>query len=433
MSQVEQVAPRVFVESSSALPLVSFSVSVPLGAAEDPDGQLGLTRLLAILLRRTAGGRTAQQLDVAVDGLGASLAVDVTQSTLSLSGSVIARNLPGVVELLADAIARPGFDEDELERAKRETLAELVESRDDDRTLAQRWFRRRLFQGHPAGRSVSGTPATLAAIDRPALLAQHARLITREQLHFAFAGALTPAQAAEIAASVSGLAPSGEARSSLPQEPPPQPGRRLVVVDKPERTQTQILIGCLGTHPHDADHLPLLVGNTVFGGTFTARMTRAIRSDRGWSYGAYSSLPSDRYRQSFSMWTFPRAEDAAPCVALELELLERWVAEGISQQELELAQRFLVESHAFSVDTASKRVGLELEQQLHQLPPRYYHSYTERIEAVTLSEVNAAIARRITPEDLLVTVVGTNDRLGPELRRAVARLAEAEVIPYTRD
>ena len=64
------------------------------------------------------------------------------------------------------------------------------------------------------------------------------------------------------------------------------PGRHLVFVDKPDRTQTQILIGGLGTSAHDADHVPLIVANAVFGGTFTSRLMQEVRSKRGWSYGA---------------------------------------------------------------------------------------------------------------------------------------------------
>ena len=82
-------------------------------------------------------------------------------------------------------------------------------------------------------------------------------------------------------------------------------GRRLLVVDKPERTQTQILVGTLGTSPHDDDHVPLVVGNAVFGGTFTSRLMKEIRSKRGWSYGASARAGIERQRQSWVLWTFP--------------------------------------------------------------------------------------------------------------------------------
>ena len=166
-----------------------------------------------------------------------------------------------------------------------------------------------------------------------------------------------------------------------------------MIVDKPERTQTQILIGCLGSHTRDEDHVALLVANTIFGGTFTARMTQEVRSKRGWSYGAYSSMPIDRRRQSFSMWTFPKADDAGPCLKLELDMLHDLREKGVTKAELSWAKRYMVRSHCFAIDTAAKRVGLELDQTLYDLPEDYYSRYTERVQAVTLEQANLAASK----------------------------------------
>jgi zinc protease len=206
-----------------------------------------------------------------------------------------------------------------------------------------------------------------------------------------------------------------------------------VVVDKPDRTQTQILIGGLGTHPADPDHTALVVANCIFGGTFTARMTREIRSKRGWSYGAYSSLPYDRRRQAFSMWTFPKATDAAPCIRLELELLRQWCDAGVTQRELAWAKRYLVRSHAFAIDTASKRVGLQLEERVYSLPEGYFKDWLDRIQAVTLEQANAAVRARISPENLLVTVVGTEADIGGAIRDAIDGLGSSHVVRFDSD
>jgi zinc protease len=213
-------------------------------------------------------------------------------------------------------------------------------------------------------------------------------------------------------------------------EPTAEPGRRLVLVDKPERTQTQILIGGLGTHPGDADHMALHVANTIFGGTFTARMTREIRSERGWSYGAYSSLPIDRHRRGFSMWTFPKAVDAAACIRLQLDMLRQWRDQGVTKEELEWAKSYLVRSHAFSVDTATKRVSLALDELIYDLPEGYYQAYIERIQAVSLEQANHAVRQRIPEDDLLITVVGTEAQIGGAVRDAIPDLGSVEVIPF---
>ncbi|HMJ12178.1 MAG TPA: insulinase family protein, partial [Polyangiaceae bacterium] len=249
-------------------------------------------------------------------------------------------------------------------------------------------------------------------------------------LVFAFAGDIEAARARELAERIATALPGGAPRTDTVPEPSQRPGRHLVLVDKPERTQTQILIGTLGTHAHDADHTALHVANTVFGGTFTARMTQRIRSERGWSYGAYSDLPYDRRRQAFSMWTFPKASDAAACIQLELEMLEQWCNEGITAKELTWAKRYLVRSHAFAIDTAAKRVSLALDAELFDLPAGYHEQYVESVQAVTLEEANAAIRARISPRDLLISVVGTEAEIGTQIRDVIADLQSSELVPF---
>lgn len=423
-------------EIDRSLPLVQLSTSFLGGSLSDPVGKEGLTRLLVRLMRRTAGGRDAEAIDLALDGLGATLGIDVSTGSSGFSGSVIARNWSGFIQILADVVLRPVYDPDELGRIKRETLAELAELRDNDRALARRWFGRTLFAGHAYGRTSTGKPSTLAAITPADLETHYRHLFSRGNLVLAVAGDVTESQLSDLA-SVFAALPDGRAQAlselDAVVEPAGVAGRRLVIVDKPERTQTQILIGGLGTHPHDPDHVALLVANTVFGGTFTARLSDEVRSKRGWSYGAYSSLPYDRRRQAFSMWTFPAATDAAACIELELKLLHDWVNDGITEDELTNAKNYLIRSNVFQTDTAAKRMGLLLDEHLHALPENYHHAFPSNVAAVTREQANAAIRRRISLDNLLVTVVGTASDIADDIAKVIPGLAERTVIPFDRE
>jgi zinc protease len=422
--------PDVLVETSHDLPLVSVSVATKAGSLFDPPGLEGLTRITGRLMRRTGGGRDAQEIDTLIDALGGSLAVEVNPSATAFSGTVIRRSLEPYMALLADVLARPGLAEEELGRLKREVQAELVEALDDDRGLGRRWFRKAMFEGHPYGRPVNGVSSTLERISQSDVKRSAERVVTREGLIIAFSGDITQSEAELHAERLMQGLPSGEAPVDSTPDPTFPSGRRLIIVDKPERTQTQILIGGSGTHASDPDHTALLVGNTIFGGTFTARMTQEVRSKRGWSYGAYSSLPVDRRRQAFSMWTFPKAEDAAPCVALELELLHALREKGVTKKELSWAKRYLTRSHAFAVDTPSKRVGLSLDARLYDLPPNYYEEYLERVAAVSLEHVNQALLSRLPDKDLLIVVVGTAADIRTPLEAAIPDLTEVEVVKF---
>jgi zinc protease len=429
-SASSNAGPFLLLERDASLPLIHGGISTRSGAAEDPVELAGLTRLCGRLMRRTAGGMAADEVDARIDRMGASMGLDSGHGSTSLSGSVLERSFDAFMALFEQVLTAPGFASDELERLKRETLAELTEVLDSDQLLAQRWFLRSMFPEHVYGRSVIGSAKTLSAIGVEDVRRCYARHFTRENVLFSFAGASDPERVERASRAIWSKLPSGSGFAAPPPEPQSVPGRHLVFVDKPERTQTQILIGSLGSHPSDDDYFPMLVANTVFGGTFTARLTQEVRAKRGWSYGAYSSLGYDRRRQGFSMWTFPKADDAAACMALELEMLSDFWKAGIKADELSWAKRYLAQSHAFSCDTAAKRVGLELDEIVSDLPRGHYAQFVARIGDVTLEQCNRAIQSRLSLDDLTIVVVGTNSAIGDGVRRAIPDLADDRVVPF---
>jgi zinc protease len=203
-----------------------------------------------------------------------------------------------------------------------------------------------------------------------------------------------------------------------------------VFVDKPERTQTQLLIGTLGTSAWDSDHVPLLVASTVLGGTFSSRLMKEVRSKRGWSYGASTSLAVDVCREAFTMWTHPGSADAAACLELEMKLLAQWCDRGVNPRELAFAKRYLTRSNAFEVDTPTKRVQRKFAGDLFGLPDDYYSGFLDRVAATTVEQANRAVRDRIDPSSLVVAMTGTHGEIGAAVAAAIAGLASSEVKPF---
>jgi zinc protease len=349
---------------------------------------------------------------------------------VQLSGVVVAHNLEPFVQLLCELVQSPAFRAADLARAKRETIAELVGVVDDDRSLAARHFRRFTLGKHPYGRPVVGTTDSVRGLTRDAVIAHYEKHFLRNNVIVSMAGAVQPERARELLSRHFNL-PSGR----VPKlEAPPtriETGRRLLIVDKPERTQTQIIVGTLGTHALDPDHTALQVANVVFGGLFTSRLTHEVRSVRGLSYGASSSLGHDRQRELWTMWTFPAAKDARKCLELQLQLYEEWVSDGVRPSELKRAKDFLVKSHAFEIDTAQKRLDQRVEAELFGLPPDYFEGFVDRVQEVSRKDANAALQKRLSRRDLSMVVVATAKELRKELAQ-LPKLGELRVVPFDR-
>ncbi|MGO9833868.1 MAG: M16 family metallopeptidase [Polyangiaceae bacterium] len=417
-------------EPSRAIPLVSVVVALRCGSAKDPPGKEGLARIALRMLRRGAEGLTAEQIDFRIDSLGAEMAVDTAASTVGIHAQVIARNTDAFFDLLARLLAAPTFPDDEIERLKRESVGEIVEARDSDRVVAQKALQRTLFAGHPYSHNPGGTVKSVEAIERNDVLAFYRRHVVQANVVVGIAGDASPERAPVLARKLLAGLPRGEATVDDVVEPRMSPGRRLLMVDKPERTQTQILVATMGTSPMDEDHVPLVVANAVFGGTFTSRLMKEIRSKRGWSYGASARLGVDRRRQGWVMWMFPSAQDSAPCLKLALELLETWVKGGVTRREVSFIQRYLVRSHAFDIDTAPKRLHQAIDVELLGLPRDYFTGWIRHVSAVTPEAATAAVKERIRPDDLLSVVVGTAAQVNDALKAAVPRLADASIVPF---
>lgn len=421
---------KVFVESSNKLPVVSIAIGFRSGSTFDPAGQEGLTRTTARMLRRGCEGFDAEAIEDRIDGLGAEFGADASPSSTTVSAEVITRNLTPFTDLFSRLIGAPTFPQAELGRLVREAQAELVEARDSDRTLAARAFRRTLFAGHPYGRRVAGLTETLATIDVAAVRRHYAAHYTKAGAIVAISGDVSDKGGHDLAAELLARLPEGVETPDQVSEPSPTRGRRLVIVDKPERTQTQMVVGWLGTHAKDPDHFAWLVGNTAFGGTFTSKLMQEIRAKRGWSYGASSRVGFDRHRDSFTMWTAPSEKDAPACLSLELELLGELRDKGLTAEEIQFTKSYLTRSHAFEVDTPRKRVHQPLEEALYDLPEGYHSGYLARLAAVSADEVNAALKARTPVDDLVIGVVATEESSGEKLREAVPALAETIVLPF---
>lgn len=420
----------VFVETSRALPFVSVVITFRSGSVHDPAGREGLSRVTARMLRRGCEGYTKERIEETIDSLGAEFGADTLMSGTTVSFEVIRRSLGLVSDLVATMLSRPTFADEELGRLLRESKAELIESRDSDRLLAGRAFRRTLFGGHVYGRRAAGTLTTLEAITKDDVIAFYKRHYTRRNVLVAMSGDVSQGEGEAFAERLLAGLPEGEPVPD-PATPPVAPrGRRLVIVDKPDRQQCQMIAGGLGTHPRDPDHVPLLVANTVFGGTFTSRLMQEIRVKRGWSYGAASRAGFDRQRDAFTMSAAPAAADAPGCLALMMDLLAAFRKDGITQEELDFTRKYLVRSHAFEIDTARKRVHQKLERALYDLPEDYHSSFLDKVQRVTLAECSAAVRERISEDDVVMSVVGTHEQVGEALSKAVPRVDAVDVVPF---
>ena len=418
---------RLLVEENHDLPLVRVQIGLRSGAADDPVELDGLCNFATELMARGAAGKDRATLDRMFDGLGTNLDVIADLDAAWLEVTVLRDKLEPVLSLLADVLLRPDFPVDEADKLRREIGAQLDELRDDDGQLARRYFGHALYGAHPYGRTIIGTSSSLPHLDVAQARGWHQRVVRADNLLVGLAGDLGSDEAEALVHKHLGAIPPGGTGGALYPLPPRRQGRRLTLVDKPDRTQSQILWGQPGPKWGEPDYFSLQVSTCAYGGTFTARLMNEVRSKRGLSYGASARLGQGRGARALAAAIAPSLDQTAEALGLVLQLHRDWIESGITQEELDFAKGYLQRSFAFTVSTPEDRLDLRASLDICGLPREHGDRFVERIGAVTLEQTREAQARHLSPNDLEICIVCTVDDLRPKLE-AAGLLADTEVV-----
>jgi zinc protease len=424
----------LIVESNSSIPLVHLVIAARSGSAADPRHREGMMDLAAELARRGAGNRSREELDAALDALGASVEVQTDLDVVRFEGEVLVRNLDALLAILADVIIRPRFAAAELARTRRELLARIDESRTDDHALCARFFARNLYNDHPYGHPADGTRAGLEAATAAELAAHFKRHFVGANLIFAAAGDVQPEDLrARLDRAFAGL-PPGPAPAVSPlvlRDPPAPKGWRIQLVDKPDRQQTQLMFGHPALRASDPDLIPLSIGLAAFGGHgMNATLMNEVRTKRGFAYGAYLNLGKQRGPGAATGWVFTGNDKAVATLKLVLRLYVTFMQKGLTDERVAFFKQFVAGSYAAEMDAPAHRLDARVEAEVVGLPADFVDSYPEKVRATTPAQVNGAVSKHVHARDLAITMVSTASVMKPLLTGAKIKDSAIDVVPF---
>lgn len=406
------------IEHDSRLPLAYVNLVVTGGAVSDPHGKSGITSFMGEMLTRGSRKHTKEQIDLLLDQWGAQLGVETRAEYMIIRGAVLSKKLSAFLELMEELVIEPSFPESEIKKLKSETISGLLAEQSNDHALSAKKFVRFLFQEHPYGNPVSGTIRDIESIQRSDLVRHHSKVFHAQRMLFLGAGDVARSSFQSWAQSISRKSPGkGELDSLI--APKPLTSRRLQIIDKPERTQTQIEIGHLGLLMSHKDYYALYLGNAAFGGgSFTSRLMQEIRVKRGWSYGASSSFRFGLQPRSWQVHLFPAEKDTAAALAQTLRMIEDLRQNGITAEEFQLAKQSSINSAAFINDTPKKRIENRIIEKTLKLEDGFFASFADRLEKVSHQDVNRALKEFLKPENLTISILGTASRIRSSVAEA---------------
>ncbi len=408
---------RLILLTDRRLPYVSLGITVAQGASAESLTEAGLAAFTAELMERGAGARNALDLAETMDALGASFGVGSGWDTTTASVSGLSGDLTTLLEVLRDLVLDPRLPRDEAERVRAEQLAALEQEQDQPRTLGSRAFARALYPEHRYGIPVSGTSETVRALDAKAARAFHRKIFVPRDAVFFASGNIDVEALVESARSLFG---GWEDREPAP--PPPAPPEfapdtsRVVIVDKPDLGQTQILVGHEGIARTDPRRIAASLTNLTLGGSgFSSRLMQKIRAEAGLTYGVSSYFTLRRHPGPFVVSTFTRVPETRRVVDMILEELRTLQSSPPAGDELRDAKTLSTGRFALGLETPSAVTSSLVDLSVSGLPDDSLDTYRTRVRDVSESDTAKIADTLIHPERVAVVVVGPADELAPQL------------------
>jgi zinc protease len=413
---------EVVVVARKDLPVVSFGVAIKAGGFdEDKATTLGVSDFTAAMLRRgTSGGpghkaRGADDIARAIDFVGGALDGQAGLESTSVSCSVLSRDTDLCVDLLSDVLLRPSFPEAEMAEVREQMLAALASRFDNPYELAHEHFDNLLFgEKNPEGWVL--TPEDVQKITRDALVKFWKTFYRPGNALLAVAGDVDPAR-------LRGALERAFGKWQKPDVPPRPPFKmaalkatRVLIVDKPDLTQSTILLGHRGLRHADPMWFPATLMNYVLGGSdFSSRLMTEVRSKRGLTYGVSSSYGASLYDGAFLVSESTKNETVWEALVATVAQLRKMKADGPTAEELAKGKGYYAGSYPFELETAAGVAGAIVGAELHGLGIAYVREFALRMAAVDEARAKEAAQTLLDPDDLLVVVVGKGDVVEPQI------------------
>lgn len=405
---------RLVVVESRAHPVVSLALAFRAGESFAPRGKEGLPSMLAALLTKGAGQRSAEQIAEAIEQAGGSISAGAGADFLTVNAGGLSTAAPLAFELLGDVVARATLPPDEIELQRRQTLNGLRLAQGQPQSLAQRAFLSTVYGDHPYARQA--TPESVQGITREDLVRFRDTYLRPQGALLVVAGALSLDEARRLAEQAfrgwTGAPPGVAARPAPPARTTPT----LVLVHRPGSVQSTIIVGNTTFGPTDERYYASVVANKILGQGSQGRLFQILREQRGWTYGAYSSLVRRAEVGYLAAQADVRTEVTDSALVELVAQLRRIGEEPVPADELETAKGTLVGQFPLTVETAEQVASAVLNARLYGLPDDYLRTYRTRLAAVQPAALSAAARTIARPGAGVMVVVGDGTRIYERIR-----------------
>lgn len=396
----------VYLLNDAELPIVSIYAMIRTGSVYDPPAKTGLASLTGMMLRN--GGSSLMEparLDDELEFMASSIESGFSADNGSLSMTCLVKNLQPTMEMFADVMLRPRFDQARLEVSKRQMIEAIRRRNDDPKTAADNQLLKALYPGHPLG--AEPDKKTVEAISREDLIDFHKRFVRPDNMIIGVAGNFDRATMIEQLNRLIGSV-KPDTPLLLPEIPQPDPVFSAEILYAPKQVnQSVIRMGHSGITKDSPDLYAIRLLDFILGGSFTSRLVMEIRTNQGLAYNVGSHFDiGRRFTGTFTAETETKSGATVKTISLMQSIINGIRNAPVTDEELALAKESIINSFLFAFTTPSSIVIQKMRMEFYGYQPDYLEKYRERIGGVTSGEILEAARRHLHPDKLKIVVIG---------------------------
>ena len=399
---------KAWLVQDNSIPFMALELRFRGGASLDAPGKRGAINLMTGLLEEGTGDLDSRSFSRAVEELAASFEYDAGDDEVRVSAKFLTENRDEAVALLKGSIIAPNFAQDDLDRVREQVLTSLRSDAVDPDKIARLAWNALAYGDHPYGSDEAGTLESVAALSREDIVAAHDAVFARDRLYVGAVGDITPEALGAMLDTLLGDLPATGA--PMPPRATLQiaPGTKVVEFDTP---QSVAIFGHAGIEQDHPDFFAARVLNQVLGaGGFESRLTREVREKRGLTYGVYSFI----FPQDLAATMQGQVASSNDRIAEALDVIRaEWAkaAEGVTEEELEAAKLYMTGAYPLGFSGNAQIARIMVGMQLLGLPIDYIPTRNDKVNAVTMEDVQRVAGNLLKPDGLMVVVVGKPDGL----------------------
>lgn len=390
----------------TVLPIVTVAVAIKAGSVAEPPEKSGLANLTADLLNEGTKGRSSKQISDAIEFVGGSLSTSGGSDYITVSLSVLKKDIELGFDLLSDVILNPAFSDDEIKRRKTSIKNSIIQQKEEPDVIASKAFYEAVFGKHPYGRPVEGTEETLDRITREDISSFYKEHYLPNNTIVTVVGDISKTELNSLLKRYLMIWQKKDNGELLLPTTEFKDKPKVIKIQK-TLTQANIILGHLGIKRDNPDYYAVYVMNYILGGGgFVSRLMDNIRDNKGLAYDVHSSLSANKHSGSFQAGLQTKNESANTAIEEILKEMERISTEQVSDKELGDAKSYLTGSFPLRIDSNRKLAGFLTSVEFYELGLDYVDNYRKFIEAVTKDDILRVARKYLNTKNYVLVVVG---------------------------